>query len=177
MLKQINKRAISLMLSYVILVSLAIFLGIAVYGWLKLQANVSPKIDCEQGTTLILEDYQCISAGENTIKFTLRNNGRFSIKGVIVSVGNDRGKVPINYLDPAGIGRTTPGSYEFTNLLLPGDSEVAEFSPKIGGIPVKFHNITVIQIQPFIVDKEFNKIICEESITKEFIANGSCMTR
>ena len=52
-----NKKAVSLMLSYVLLVTITIGLAIAVFSWLRLIANIEPVVSCEDGTAILITDY------------------------------------------------------------------------------------------------------------------------
>ena len=58
MLKEINfeKKAVSLMLSYVLLISIVIALSVGVFAWIRTMAEFSPPVDCKEGTSIILED-------------------------------------------------------------------------------------------------------------------------
>ena len=148
------------MISYVILIAIAISLSIGVYAWLKDYTNVSPKIDCKEDTSMVLEDYNC--TGE-IIKLTVRNNGRFSVDGFIMQVSNESEKMPTEVL--SGVGQITlPGYFDFSSSLEPGGVR--------GGDAVKFligdfSVIKVIQIQPYIIDEKSNRIMCEQAVIKK----------
>ncbi len=156
-----NKKAISLMLSYVILIAITIGLSAGVYVWLKDYANVSPKIDCKDGTSVRLEDY---NFNEGVMNLTLKNNGYFNVSGVLVTVNNVSGRMPIYLLVPnipAKSGITpVKGYYEFASQLKPGDIDYAKFL--IEG----FGEIKVVQIQPYIKDEKDNKIMCEQVVIR-----------
>ena len=51
-----NKRGISIVVGYVLLVSFAVFMGVVVYQWMK---TFVPKetLDCPEGTSLFIKDY------------------------------------------------------------------------------------------------------------------------
>ena len=168
-----KKRAVSLMISYVILVAIAISLSIGVFAWLKIVSDVSPVKDCKEGTSISVADYECYTGKEFDpagIDIILENNGRFNIDGIILAVGNDSEKSPITYLIPDNLETGgTEGQYFFPNSLKPGETITAEFSDKVR-LPgtntlqvVDFQNITVIQVQPFILDSS-GKIICQEAV-------------
>ena len=167
-LRRKSKKAVSLMVSYVLLISIAIFLAIAVYGSLKILSNVSPKVDCKPDTSFIVEEYSC--PNENSFSITLRNNGNFNINGIILTVTGNLDKAPIINLDPAfGIGGTRSGYYVFSNDLKPGKTATATYSNKERGSLVQFDpigsdSIVAIRIQPFILDKSANPLICEKAV-------------
>ena len=155
---RVNKRGVSEMISYVILIAIAIGLSIGVYIWLKDFANVSPKIDCKDGTSLRLENYINISG---TVKLTVKNNGNFNITGLILTVGNNTKRMPIELLIPIDGGtESTLGHYDFLTPLKPGETNEAGF--------MKSKNeIKIIQIQPYIRDEKGEIIVCEKAIIKQ----------
>ena len=173
--KMKNKKAVSLMVSYVLLVSIVIIVSIGVFAWLRSVANISPPIDCKEGTSIILEDYNCTSGVDGGIDLYLKNNGYFNIDGVILSVGNDTGIFPVVYLMPefsAGFQGNIKGHSFFNETLGPGEIISANFS-NIDGQDmetVDFNNIRIIQIQPFVVEKT-GRVICQNAVIKQNIEN------
>lgn len=157
------------MISYVILISIAIGLSIGVYGWLKLIANPTPQIDCKEGTSLILESENC---APGRLELTLKNNGRFNISGVIISIGNNPQNQPTTYPMPDELGGVLQGHYQFSEPLKPPQLSTASFTnkEKIGNIEqiIPFTDIKVIQLQPFIMDKN-QRIICQNAVIKQEI--------
>lgn len=158
--KKNNKKAVSLMMSYVILISIGIALSLAVFIWLKAVSDVTPVADCEEGTSLILEDSQCNGF---SINLTLKNNGRFSISGILVSVGDNPDATPVEYLFPKA-QLTGEGFYLFSPVLRPGDTENAVFEK--GSTNLEY--IRIVQIQPFIIDNR-KKVFCSEAVIKQEI--------
>lgn len=82
MLSQIknNKRGISVMIGYVLLITFAIIMSIIVYNWLE---SYVPKdeVECEDGVSVVVEDYNC---NASVLNISLRNNGRFSFAGITI---------------------------------------------------------------------------------------------
>ncbi len=169
MLKQ--KKAVSLMVSYVILITIVIGLSVGIYSWLKILANATPVADCEEGTSLILDSHSC-SIGR--AEFTLKNNGRFNVDGVVISVGNDASSFPTTYLIPYETGGVVSGTYYFNIPVEPGEIGTASFKDKekIGGITqdITFNEIKIIQIQPFILDNN-KSVICKNAVIKQEITD------
>jgi FlaG/FlaF family flagellin (archaellin) len=164
-----EKKAVSEMIAYVILIGIAIGLAIGVFSWLKDYANVNPKIDCKAGTSIILENYTCTNEGGSG-KFTinLKNNGLFDINGIFMMVGNNSQRQPIdrlNYIDSTQ--GNIPGYYT-------GRINVSE-SQTIGFYMGSLTQIQIIQIQPFILDSKNKKILCEQGIIKENL-NGCVLS-
>jgi len=176
MLKKIkNKKAISLMVSYVILIAIIASISVGVFAWLKIVANVSPVIDCKSGTSVIIEDYQC-STGEELdpagIEIILKNNGRFNVDGIIFAVGDSSARAPITYLIPQASGSRIPGHYFFLQPLKPGESKTIGFSneKETGVVTFIDGKIKVAQIQPFILTPE-GKVVCQEAVIKQDITD------
>jgi hypothetical protein len=90
MLSQINKRkkGVSLMIGYVLLVSLAIVMGGILYIWMK---SYVPKEDlaCPDGTSLIIESYSYNCSNLSTISINFKNNGRFDLAGYFIKASNN----------------------------------------------------------------------------------------
>jgi FlaG/FlaF family flagellin (archaellin) len=81
-----NKKGVSMIIGYILLVAISIVMSIIVYQWLKTYVP-SEGIKCDEGTSIYIRsiDYNC-SEGKLTIY--LKNNGKFSIYGVLVRVSN-----------------------------------------------------------------------------------------
>lgn len=165
-----SKKAVSLMISYVLLIAIVIGLGIGVYAWLKVLANISPAPDCKKGTSLILEKQECYPG---KLKIDLKNNGRFNINGIVVSVGPDSQSTPTTYLIPDEQGGVIEGYYYFPEPLKPQETTTAVFKnkEKVGTIEqiITFENITIIQIQPFIIDKN-QRVVCQNAVITQEVS-------
>jgi hypothetical protein len=172
-----DKKGVSLMVSYVLLISIVITVSIVVFVWLMtFTEGVGEKVDCEDGTSIILESYTCnaVGDGEAGLKLVLKNNGLFNIDGIIIAVGETEGSAPTTYLYPDGtVG--IAGNYYFKDssgagtTLEPGVLKTIEFKNKrLDGAMV--NEIFKIQIQPFILDKN-EKILCKDAIISQEITN------
>jgi flagellin-like protein len=179
MVKPINKRALSEMISYVLLIAIVIVAAVAVTAWVMSWVNVEPVIDCEPETSIIMNDYNCTGTENISLVLNLKNNGRFNIGGVTISVGNDTNSTPDTYLiaKDAPVG-STPGRFWFDNRkLAPGESKIVKLTNRVGN-PTGFNsvetslnfNITTIQIQPFIFDKG-SIVVCQGTIIREKLEN------
>src|SRR3989338_6029523 len=80
-----NKKGISIIIGYVLLISVAIVIGGVTYQWLK---SYVPKdsVECPEGVSMYLEKAFC---NNNQLKITLKNNGRFDIEGYFVHASNN----------------------------------------------------------------------------------------
>ncbi len=88
-----NKRAVSLVLSYVLLILIAFSIATGVYIWIKNQVP-DPVEACPKGLSIIVRDVECDSTTK-TVNVTLANKGRFDIHGIIVRATDTTGSLPI----------------------------------------------------------------------------------
>jgi hypothetical protein len=86
LLKVKNKKGISIMIGYVLLVVSAIVISTIVYQWVK---TYVPKesIECPEGVSLFISDVN-YQLNEESLELTLNNNGRFNIAGYFIHVSN-----------------------------------------------------------------------------------------
>lgn len=146
-----NKKGLSEMVGYAILVVIAIGLSILVYSYLK---NYVPRgeIDCKDGISLMVKEISC-TKGQYTISDTsispfygisldLYNNGRFTLDGAFIRFGelDSRIKTTINDLDtmPSNINsHIDPSDYkisssDFSFGLSPSTQKDTIFLPLVG---------------------------------------------
>lgn len=82
-----NKKAISEIVSYVLLISLAIAMAAAAYAFIRPYAEKPlPQEECPESISIVLENYSC---DQTTINFTLKNRGLFNVTGLKLKVIND----------------------------------------------------------------------------------------
>jgi len=164
-----NKKAVSLMISYVLLVVIAIVMSIIVFSYLRYVANVEPVIDCDEGTSLVVEDYMC-DAADGKITLVLRNNGRFNIEGFIPTFGGNLQREPATKLifgsqptllsvNPAVLSAPPMDPPRFFTPLKPGEIVNVDFTnteKKSTGLPeiVSFSFLRNLKIQPYVIDEE-----------------------
>jgi hypothetical protein len=81
-----NRKGLSVVIGYVLLISISIVMSIIVYQWLK---TYVPKdvVACPEGTSIFIKDvyYDCTG---NFLNVTIKNNGKFSINGYFIHVSN-----------------------------------------------------------------------------------------
>ncbi len=159
-----TKKGVSLILSYVLLVVIALALALGVYTWLKFIAGGAEDIEeCPEGVSLILQEYKCFS-GAKIIELTLRNKGRFNIDGSIIKGTANKSQdawFNLKLVDNSNVQElAVPGTYKFPSPLAPDASQVYNFSyaglgtlEKVGIIPIQIH--------------ENQSILCESTISQE----------
>lgn len=75
-----NKKGVSVVIGYILLMSVSIVMSIVVYQWLK---TYVPKeaLNCPDGTSLFIKNIVCEGG---TLTLTIKNNGRFGIAGYFI---------------------------------------------------------------------------------------------
>ena len=91
-----NKKAVSVIVSYILLVGIVMGLSGMVYGWLKFKAgSIVAEESCPEGINLILESYNCSENG--IIELTLKNKGFFTVSGFLIKMSDSLAGIPGMY--------------------------------------------------------------------------------
>lgn len=161
-----NKKALSEMVGYVILVVIAIALSVAVYSFLKSYVPVD-MIECPVDMSLIVQNYSCYNSGDGyKLQLVLTNKGLFNINAAYLRLGPENRKVKFLVNDALAHN----GVYLFdNNVLNPGQSittqayDVSRFVQPVGG------NYG-LEVQPAIFKGENIKLaLCANSIITQTI--------
>ncbi len=92
-----NKRALSVVIGYVLLIAISIVMSILVYQWLR---TYVPKdtAKCSDGTSVFIKEiyYDCANSRLN---ITLKNNGKFSVNGYFIHVSNNSNQDSLAVID------------------------------------------------------------------------------
>jgi hypothetical protein len=115
-IKKRDSRAVSVMIGYVLLVSLAIIMGGIIYTWMK---TYVPKdaLECPEGTSLIIKSYSYNCSNPSTMNITLKNNGRFNVGGFFIHISNNE-NVTLPTLDISTRANEDFGGYKFQSSLI-----------------------------------------------------------
>jgi len=82
MIKKIkNKKAISPMIGYILLISIVVVLSLIVYTWLKTYVP-QDSLECPDSTSMFIRSYEY--APNNQLNITIKNNGNFNIGGYFI---------------------------------------------------------------------------------------------
>lgn len=82
-----SKLGVSVMIGYVLLVSLAVIMGGAIYIWMKSYVP-QESISCPDGSAIAIKEYNYSCSSNENITFVLKNNGRFALAGYFIHVSN-----------------------------------------------------------------------------------------
>jgi membrane-bound inhibitor of C-type lysozyme len=86
LLRAADKRGLSIIIGYVLLIVISIVMSVVVYQWLKTYVP-DDAIACPDGTSMFIKEinYDCTA---QTITITVKNNGRFSLDGYFIHASN-----------------------------------------------------------------------------------------
>ena len=158
-----DKRAVSIIISYVLLITITLSLSVLVYNWLKFYVGEDDIPECSEGVDIIIKSYECYATSENgtgRIKVVLKNKGRFTVDGYIVRV-HDRAGADFGFynFDDVGVA-IAPGdeheqTYEF------GDYNCSGYS---------LMTVTLVEVQPFIMDE--GNVSCKSYASQDVTCYG-----
>jgi len=191
-----QKKGVSLMISYVILIAITISISIAVFAFLRIISNIERAPGCEPGTSIIVNDYLC-EEGSGVLRLDIKNNGRFSVDGFILEVGGNPDRAPITRLIPDAddAARFIGGYYFFGEVrsanLIPLPPEDPETTEKESEETVVFTNIELkadgtrgevdfdyirkIRIQPFVLGEDGKeKRVCSDAVIRQDFDERDC---
>jgi hypothetical protein len=83
-----NKRAVSEVVAYVMLIFIGMVIAGIVFSWLLFYVKPDTSPVCEEEVSLALRDYS-YDCANNLINLTIENRGLFNVSGYIVRVNND----------------------------------------------------------------------------------------
>jgi len=95
-IKRMNRKGLSEVVAYVLLIAVAISLSVLVYSWINSYLP-KPTNECPDGVSLIIKDYTCEET-QNLLNLTVQNKGRFDIEGYILKTSNNTETTPTRTL-------------------------------------------------------------------------------
>ena len=162
-----NKKAISEIISTVLLIVMAIAMAGAVYTWMSFYVTKPlPEESCPEGVSFMIEQYHC--EGE-IINLTVQNRGLFDITGFSAKFNNETGNETSAELYgkyPLYLNGTTNNTILFTPSLGSGERANFEFSFEGSG------KIAQIELGPFKgYDNYSRPIFCEKAVVRQRISD------
>jgi len=147
-----NKKAVSEIVSYVLLIVIALSLAAGVYTFLK---SSVPNTDnerekCPEDTSMYVSDYECSTTETDKIlTLTFENKGLFNVDGFIITATDNPNALAATMLNTTEgkAEEIQPGRYYFEPTLKLGDFRKANFSY------TGLNSIAKIRVQPFVNGK------------------------
>jgi len=141
---QLNRRAVSLIISYVLLISIAMALSVTVYAWLRFYVNPGEVAECPGNIKLIIKDYDCTAGGFN---LTVKNKGTHTVDGFRVAVNKRQdAEFAVNIVDSIN---HSIGPGEEYNEVYPSDGPVG-----------------LIEVNPYVIEGS-EKIYCDNAVARQ----------
>lgn len=166
-----NKKGVSVMIAYALLIIIAIALSVGVYTSLKILVP-DEKLECPQGVSLIIKDISCLPGDK--VEVTFENKGRFDVDGAYVRIANEQDGEPVWEIqaDESDVIVRDPGFFYFigpNGLRVSSDSQEVRFDYSEvysqGEAPRTNSQMYEILIEPIVRDRETNEIaLCNEAV-------------
>ncbi len=151
-----NNKAVSDMVSYVLLIVIAMSIAGGVYSWLRFYVPTQTDSQtCNEDTAITITDYAC--SLNKLINLTIENKGYFSVNGFFIRGSNDSTKLPIinlNTTDPQAGMIYINGRYDIPTGFKPGAIIKSQFDYTTLG------SIKRIQLQPYVLGKKGGLLNC-----------------
>ena len=158
-----EKKAVSEVVAYVLLIVIALSIAGMVYGWLKFHIP-KEKQTCPDGVSIVIKDYSC-NATAKEITLDLQNKGLFNIDGFYIKTSNKSGELPV--LEPEFKPGTSSkalaserGFLLFVEPLAPNEEFSAIF------VYQQYNTISEIEIQPLRV-QEKEIVLCADAVIRQ----------
>lgn len=181
MTKSSDKKGLSVMIGYVLLISIAIIISVVVYQWIKTYVPAET-LECRSGVSLYVKDY-IYDCNANTLSLTIKNSGRFNVAGYFIhgakNLNDNIATTDLSDYTEYGEGGSVivPPSGNELNPVKPGN-EVPN-SPNVFNIPLTEGQMYFVEIIPVRYEEINNKnriVICSDAKVKEVLscAVGEC---
>jgi hypothetical protein len=163
-----DKKAVSVMVSYVILIAIAVVIGGLTYAWLKTYVP-QENVECPEGVSIYISKISCLeNSGEKIVNLTLKNNGRFNLEGYYIRAENSSGEGAIlDISDKIISGGTSQEGF----ILFHGDGLIPEESIdtvfKISNSLTDLYSIEIIPLKVQEVNSKLKTAVCSEAKASE----------
>lgn len=156
-----NKKGVSEIVSYVLLISIAFGISGIVYAWLTFFVTPGQETNCNEDIALTISDYyyNCVT---KELNLTIRNRGLFDVDGFTIRVNtkNDS-KIGIYTINSTGQNISVNSEIKIS---FPNSSKLENGKPLT-------ENIKFLEIQPFVRDKNL-KVNCEYISNQKIKCSG-----
>ena len=81
-----EKRGLSNVIAYVLLISITLSLSVVVYGWLKNYTNNQDVDSCPDNVNVVISNYGCEDGVGGYLNVSVKNKGLFNVDGYVLRV-------------------------------------------------------------------------------------------
>ena len=152
-----DKKGLSNLVAYVLLVTITISLSVFVYGWLKTYVGGEEVETCPSNVNIVISSYECVSSAEGNLSVKLRNKGLFNVDGYVLRVHNrPDAEFGFYVLDNDGMP------------IMPGEEVNATYN-FVDYTGETLTDVTFVEVQPFILEGE--RIACETHASQKVVCS------
>ena len=163
-----NKKGLSVIIGYVLLISFGIIMAGIVYTYLKSYVQNPEVEDCPDGTSIMITNADCSSG---ILTLNIKNNGRFIVNGYRILGGSESSELISTPMAAYYISSDPAGqAFEQTNTVAfkinfedfgPGNKSEVNFS-------LPYPNLGKVELQPIRKSKnEQKQIVCTNVKVRE----------
>lgn len=170
----LNKKGISIMIGYVLLITAAAAMSVVVYQWMKTYLP-GEELECPDGVSIFIKDinFNCTNLELN---LTLKNNGKFNIAGYFIHATNDSNQTLATidlsqYINESGevlIDNAILFTSINDNAMKPNDEKTDTFN-----LINQIYSIEIIPIRFQEIENKMRLVSCGNSKVKEIVSCGS----
>lgn len=173
-----QKRGVSPLVGYVLLVVFAIVISAGVYTWLKTYVPAET-LNCKDGVSFFVKEADFNNSLSQQLNLTIRNNGRFTLAGYFIHATNDSSQ-NLATIDLSQYLNATYGGVVFGNSVLfsvtggntlkPGEEATHIFE-----VPAGFGELYSLDVVPTIFQTENGKerfVSCSNEQVKQIIGEA-----
>lgn len=167
-----NKRGVSVLIGYALLIAFAITTSIVTYNWMKTYVPTDI-LDCPEGVSVLVKDITCSTVdGKYQIDLTIENTGRFDLAGYFIYASNDTNGTLVTIDLTKSL---TSGGNNITGAVLFLSTQDNSFEISGGDKSNRFvtkENITSVEITPVRFVEENGKMrfaSCGDANVREFV--------
>ncbi len=170
-----NKKGISIMIGYILLITVTIVISTIVYQQLKTYVPTE-KLECPEGVSIFLKEvaYDC---DNNKLNITLKNNGRFSIAGYFIS-GADSPEKELATIDLSEYNELGLGGFIIFDVLsensMNPNREIKSVFDFSGSPFAQFYSLRIIPVRYQVIENKNRIVSCSDSRVKETL---TCIER
>ena len=159
-----DKKAVSEMVGYVLLVTLVVTMGVLVYAWVKTYVPTAT-IECPDDVSIFIEDVNCT---DSILKLNIKNTGMFNIAGYFIkATSNPTEELATIDLSPnlTSEGNNASKAVLFLpeNSVQVGDEKTSIFN--LQGQVIYSIEITPVRFQE--IDNKIRFVSCSEATIKK----------
>jgi len=168
-----NKKAVSIMIGYILLVTAVVIMGVLVAQWIKSYVP-GKSLECPDDTSAFIKNYSCDSS---ELQITLKNNGKFNLAGYFIRV-TDSPEQELATIDLSS--RILEGGVKEGNSILFEEGEENTLGPNSETTQkfdlTEISPIYLVEITPVRYQEEDNKIRFVNCGNAKVRENVNCQT-